>query len=168
MNHNFSIYKKVYIVFLIVIGLSNSLLYFFSVGYRKSQGLSMHSLRPFYAIGTSPLPLVFDTKSYFSSIFIKFNYTDGTNQTIGMDANFLQSLNFGHHLKLHVARYSFTGLVFESKKLNSVYCNIDFFQNRVAEKNISSFTILTYYIETEDSQSKNLLTTLTKDCVLNL
>lgn len=156
--------KKFYIIFLIVIGLSNSVLYLFSVGYRKSQGLSMHSLRPFYAIGTSPLPLVFDTKSFFSSIYIKLNYADGSNKTIEMDTDFLQSLNFGHHLKLHVARYAFTGLVFESQKINSVYCNIDFFQNQVAAKKITSFMISTYTYETKYSQSKNLLTSLTKSC----
>ncbi len=161
-------YKKLYMVFLIFIGLSNSFLFFFSVGYRKSQGLSMHSLRPFYAIGTSPLPLVFDTKSYFSSIYIKLNYKDGSNKTIEMDKNFLQALNFSRHLKLHVARYSFTGLVFESQKINSVYCNIDFFQNQAVEKKISSFTISTYFSETKKNMSKELLTSLTKSCLSNL
>lgn len=154
--------KKAYVIFLIAIGLSNSFLYFFSAGYRKSQGLTMHSVRPFYAIGTSPLPLVFDTKSFFSSIFIKLNYTDSTNQVIEIDSEFLKSLYLSRHLKLHVTRYSFTGLVFESKKINSIYCNIHFYQDLLSEKKISSFEILTY--ENEDSQNKRLLTALSAKC----
>ena len=163
MKTNIFNYKKVYIIFLTVIGLSNSLLYFFSVGYRKSQGLAMHSLRPFYAIGTSPLPLVFDTKSFFSTVFIKLNYADSTTEVIEIDSKFLQTLQFSRHLKLHVARYSFTGTVFDSKKINSIFCNIHFYQKLQNEKDISSFEISTYY-KAIDNKGKPL-SSFTKNCL---
>lgn len=165
MNPNMSNFKKFYLVFLIFIGLSNSLLYLFSVGYRKSQGLSMHSLRPFYAIGTSPLPLVFDTKSFFSSISLQLNYTDSTSEVMEIDSHFLQAFQLSRHLKLHLARYSFTGLVFDSKKLNSIYCDLYTYQNLASEKKISSFTISTYFDMFPINEIKKPLTTFTKNCL---
>lgn len=165
MRPNVVIMKKIYLLLLMLIGLSHPFLYFASSSYRESQGQSMHSLRPFYTIATSPLPLVFDTQSFFSTIFIKLNFADSTNQTLEIDSDFIQDLPFSKHLKLHIARYSITGQLFKSEKIMaSILCSADLYKNTDSRKKIMSFEISTYFNTKNKLTAETPITKISEVC----
>ena len=168
MSNKNSLIKGSYLILIVIGGLSHSFLYFFSDTDRWSRANLIHSSRPIYTIMTSPLALVFDTPSFFSTLALKLNFQGNMEKTIEMNSNFIKSLPFSPHVRLHLARYSIAGLAFKNdKKIQTIFCNSQIYSQMNIPNKIVSFEISTYLYSLDansNSSSKKPETQFLQTC----